>query len=82
MNKAQVKQAREEAVIKAKRLVKTWYKNGWGVQTAYCYDVAFPDGSRIIDIRDKHKINGFDFIFVDNAFAIVSYDGKLKVTIP
>lgn len=84
MNKAQVKQARQDVLSKAKRLAKTWYKNGWHpVQTVYCYDCTFRDGSRTIDLIDAENVNGFECIYVDHAYAIVSYDKDgLKVVIP
>jgi hypothetical protein len=81
MNKTQANIERREALKTAKRLVKNWYNNGWQDQTIYCYDIIYPDGSRDIGIKDKDNINGFEFLFVENAFAIVKYNGKLTIEV-
>ena len=69
--------ARKTALKQAKYFARRWFENGWGKQVVYCYDVIFPDGSRDIGIKDKDRVNGFEFIYVKNAFAVVEYDGKL-----
>ena len=79
MNKIEVKNKRQEALKQAKQSVKRWYNNGWKDQVIYCYDIIYPDGSRDIGIKDKDNVNGFEFLYIDNAFAIVRYDGKLTV---
>ena len=66
-----------KVIKQAKYYAKKWHKNGWGkVVTVHCVDVTFPDGSRGVGIKDSEKYNGFEFIYKDSVFAVVSYDGR------